>query len=317
MRLAIILNAGPEPIDETRCDGKVQQIKAAFAPLGIEPEIILCPASKLTRTAQELSTEPYDMLVAGGGDGTVSSIATGLVDTQMPLAVLPLGTLNHFARDLKMPDDLAEAAKAIRDGVTQAIDVGEVNGRVFVNNSSIGLYPDAVMVRDDQQRRHGLGKWTAMFLAACRVMWRFPLLAVHVAMQQRSIVTKTPFVFVGNNEYQTGIRSLGQREHLDRGELAVYTVRCRGRAHMLWLILRGLFGSPEQVKDFEVERVSEAKVHLKRRALQVGMDGEVVRLASPLVYRCRAGALIVRRARTEAEKMVEQPPPLAPEEQVA
>ena len=317
MRLAIILNGGPEPIDETRCQDRVQQIKDAFAPLGIEPEVVLCAGPKLTRTAQELSTKPYDLIVAAGGDGTVSAVATGLVETQMPMAVLPMGTLNHFARDLKMPNDLAEAAKAIRDGVTQAIDVGEVNGRVFVNNSSIGLYPDAVMVRDDQQRRHGLGKWTAMFLAACRVLWRFPLLSVHVVMQERSIVTKTPFVFVGNNEYDTGIRTLGQRASLDHGQLAVYTVRCRGRAHMLWLILRGIFGSPEQVKDFEVERVSEAKVHLKRRALQVGMDGEVVRLASPLVYRCRPGALMVRRARTEAEQAAEEPPALAPEEQVA
>jgi diacylglycerol kinase family enzyme len=292
-----LFNAGPGPVDEARCKDKVQLIRDAFDATGIPYELMLCEAARLTDTARELASGKHDLVVAAGGDGTVSSIASGLAGTAMPLAVLPMGTLNHFSKDLGMPQDLGEAARAICDGVTEPVDVGEVNGRVFVNNSSIGLYPEAVITRDDQRKQRGWGKWSAMLLAVCRVLWRFPLLAVRIATPEGSVLTKTPFVFVGNNEYETGIRLLGQRQRLDRGALAVYTIRTSGRLAMLWLVLRAMFHRPERIDSFEVAHVTEATVHLKRRTLAVALDGEVIQLASPLQYRIRAGALQVRRAR--------------------
>ncbi len=107
-----------------------------------------------------------DVLVAGGGDGTVSAVAAALVDSDIVLGVLPLGTLNHFAKDLGIPLLLEAAAGAIVAGRTARIDVGEVNGRVFVNNSSIGLYPEIVRDREQQQRRLGRGKWPALAWAS-------------------------------------------------------------------------------------------------------------------------------------------------------
>jgi diacylglycerol kinase family enzyme len=301
VRLAILLNAGSGPVDDSRCQAKVQQIRDAFDPTGLVYEVVLCEAARLTETARKLAVgDAHDLVVAAGGDGTVSSVATGLAGTTMPLAVLPMGTLNHFSKDLGMPQELAEAARAIRDGQTETIDVGEVNGRVFVNNSSIGLYPEAVQVRDDQRHKHGWGKWSAMLLAVCRVLWRFPLLAVRVATAEGSVITKTPFVFVGNNEYETGIRELGKRTRLDRGELAIYTVKTSGRLGMLWLVLRAMFRKPTQIENFEVSKVTAATVHLKRRRLAVALDGEVTQMAPPLEYRIRARALLVRRAREVA-----------------
>ncbi|MDP9258013.1 MAG: diacylglycerol kinase family lipid kinase, partial [Actinomycetota bacterium] len=95
-------------------------------------------------------------------DGTVSAVAAALAGTSTPMLVLPAGTLNHFARDLGVPLDPAEAALLVRDGARRQVDVAEVNGRVFVNNSSIGAYPIAVALRERLQDNGARGKWRAM-----------------------------------------------------------------------------------------------------------------------------------------------------------
>src|SRR5262249_1860097 len=143
-----------------------------------------------------------DAVVAAGGDGTVSTIAAALAGGDVPLAVLPLGTLNHFARDLGMPATIADAARAIADGAVDRVGVGEVTGRIFVNNSSRGLYPLVVASREADQRATGHGKWRAMLTAIWRVLRRFPLLAVQVRSAAGAVTARTPFVFVGNNAYR-------------------------------------------------------------------------------------------------------------------
>ncbi len=300
MKVAVIVNAGAGSVGAEKCEERIREIREAFTAAGIETEVSLCEAAQMTETARRLSTTDVDAIVAAGGDGTVSAVATGLVGSAVPLAVLPLGTLNHFARDIGMASgDLAAAAIAIRDGMTEAIDVGELNGRVFINNSSIGLYPEAVMRRDVERKQAGRRKWTAMLLAVLRVFKRFPLLSVCVTTPERSVVTKTPFVFVGNNDYSTDMRTLGQRSVLNAGQLSLYTVRCHDRLHLLYLLGRALFGRVETVRDFEAHAVSEATVMLRRQRLTVALDGEVVRMSSPLRYRILPGVLRVIRGAGE------------------
>ena len=142
------------------------------------------------------------VIVAGGGDGTVSTVAAALVDTDICLGVLPLGTLNHFAKDLGLPLDLEAAVRCIATGVTSRVDVGEVNGRVFVNNSSLGLYPDIVRDREQQQKRFGRGKWHALLRASIAALRRYPFLQVSLAVEGRERAYRTPFVFIGNNAYR-------------------------------------------------------------------------------------------------------------------
>ncbi|MBA3500644.1 MAG: NAD(+)/NADH kinase [Myxococcota bacterium] len=299
MRVAILLNSKAGKLDRAVCEERAQQIQDAFTKHSVESEVFLCEPARLTRTAQQLASKRFDAVVAGGGDGTVSAVAGGLAGTEMPLAVIPLGTLNHFAKDLAMPQELDDAVRAIAEGENQPIDVGELNGRVFINNSSIGLYPQAVVVRDDQRKRRGWGKFPAMLLACARVLWRFPLLGVVVQTPESTVVTKTPFVFFGNNEYTTSLFSLGKREALDKGTLCIHTVRAKSRAKMFWLMVRALLGTPEEVRNFEAQSVTEATVRCTKRHLHVALDGEVLRMTSPLSYRIRPGALIVRRPRRE------------------
>jgi diacylglycerol kinase family enzyme len=310
MRLGILVNSSAGRLDRTGSENRVEQIRAAFAALEVQTEIFLCEPARLTRTARQLASRSFDAVIAAGGDGTVSAVAAGLAGTATPLAVIPLGTLNHFAKDLAMPLELGDAVRAIRDGANEPVDVGEVNGRVFINNSSIGLYPEAVIVREEQRRR-GWNKFSAMLLAFARVLWRFRLLAVCVATPERTVATKTPFVFFGNNEYSTTLPSVGTREALDKGVLSVHTVRVRSRAKMLWLVLRALFRRPEAIDELETQRVTEATVRCKHKHLVVALDGEVLRMKPPLSYRSCPGALLVRRPPRDAVALVPESGPVA------
>jgi len=296
MKVAVIMNAGAGSIGDDKRDERIAEIVAAFSAAGVEAEVITCPGKELTESARRAAGTGVDAVVAAGGDGTVSAVATALAGGKVPMAVLPLGTLNHFARDLGMPDDLGEAAKKIAAGQVTHVDVGEVNGRTFVNNSSIGLYPEIVVSREAQQRRMGRSKWVAFVIAAWRVLRRFPLLLVHVITARGAITSPTPFLFIGNNAYTIEALSLGQRARLDAGHLSLYMVRCRSRFRMFWLMVRAILQRLDAVKDFEAENVTEVTVRLgSTRRLNVAADGEVVVMRSPLHYKIRAGALPVLR----------------------
>src|SRR5439155_15163527 len=119
------------------------------------------------------------ILVAGGGDGTVNALAGAVVGRDVRFGVLPLGTLNHFAKDLGIPLDLAAAVDVVLDGRVQSVDVGEVNGRVFINNTSIGVYPRIVELRN-RHRGSGMAKWAAALWATLAVLLHPPLLGVRI-----------------------------------------------------------------------------------------------------------------------------------------
>jgi diacylglycerol kinase family enzyme len=294
MKIAVVMNASAGSIGEENCEKREQMLREAFADAGVEVTFFVCNPESLTQTAKNAAKSGVDAVVAAGGDGTVSAVAAALVGGQIPLGVLPLGTLNHFAQDIGISLDIKEAAQMISAQNIRYIDVGEVNGRVFINNSSIGLYPEIVVKREAQQRLHGSRKWWAMAIAARRVLRRFPLLSVRVKTPERTLAATTPFVFIGNNEYLFKALTLGKRAHLDSGVLSLYLMRCKGRFRMFWLMVRAILQGFDAIPDFETETVTEADVSLgHRRLLKVAADGEVWSMVSPLHYRIRANALPV------------------------
>ncbi len=287
------MNAGAGSIGSAKCEERKGEILAALTAAGLEAEVHLCEPARLTQTARELATSGVDAVVAAGGDGTVSAVASALAGGTVPLAVLPLGTLNHFAKDLGMPRELAEACKAIAAGNVVRIDVGELNGRVFVNNSSIGLYPETVIRRDRDRKASGRGKWSAMFRAALRVLRRFPLLKTRIVTERGTLSARTPLVFIGNNAYTINVLELGERAHLDRGELSLYMVKATSRLKMFWVMVRAILQRLDAVADFEAHTIREAIIRTGHRRLQVAIDGEVELMSPPLYYRSRPGALAV------------------------
>lgn len=260
---------------------------------GIDADISLAHSgAELTELAREAARGPYKAIVAGGGDGTVSSVAATLVDTDKALGVLPLGTLNHFARDLRIPFDLQSAADTIVSGYTTEVDVAEVNDRVFLNNSSLGLYPIIVREREKRQRL-GSGKWPAFIWATIQAFRRYPFLDVRLSVNDHFLDRTTPFVFVGNNEYAMESLNIGLRERLDRGVLSIYITQRASRLKLISLAFRALIGRLRDDKDFLALSSNEVKIETHRKRLRVAFDGEIEVMQSPLSYRVRSRALRV------------------------
>jgi diacylglycerol kinase family enzyme len=273
--------------------GAEDRIKEAFEGTGVEVDVRLVEPGELDRSCAEAAEgKGADALVAAGGDGTISTAAAAVADTGFPFGVLPMGTLNHFARDAGIPLDLKEAAAAIAAGRTRRVDAAEVNGRLFVNNSAVGLYPMLVRAREAQQRQLGRTKRRAMLVAAGRAMWRFSSRRLTLRIAGMKAPVETPLLFVGNNKYETGLLSLGQRSAIDQGELCIYAPLARSRLGFAWLSLRAVLGRPDRQDDFlTLEGVEEAEIDSRRPLLMVATDGEARMMETPLRYRIRAGAL--------------------------
>jgi len=264
-----------------------------FARHGAAAEIVLVePGCDLCDAARRAVSGGARVVVAAGGDGTVNAVASVVAGTETALGVLPLGTLNHFAKDLGIPLTLAGAVETIVRGEVRRVDVGEVNGRLFVNNSSVGLYPTIVRKRDVQQRL-GKGKWSAFAHAMLTVVGRYPLIRVGLLVDGKALTRKTSLVFVGNNEYELHGLQIGKRARLDAGTLTVYLPHEAGRWKLVWFALRALFGRLRDAKDFDVFRTSEISIVVKRSRMSVATDGEVSVMEMPLEYRIRRAGLSV------------------------
>lgn len=294
-------NEMPQPIDviiNARSGASDQEaarrlLADVFAANGVEARISLAKSGEeVVKLARRAVSGDAQAVVVGGGDGTINAVASLLVGTTKALGVLPLGTLNHFAKDLRIPLDLEEAARTIIAGRTMRIDVGEVNDRIFLNNSSLGLYPSLVRQREMKQWL-GYGKWPAFLWAALAVLRRYPFLAVRLIVDGKGFATRTPFVFIGNNVYEMEGLSIGCRARMDAGVLSLYVTKRTGRWGLVRLGLRALFRRLRNAQDFVALTTTELRVETRRRHVRVSTDGEVAVMQMPLDYRVRPGALCV------------------------
>ena len=230
------------------------------------------------------------LIVAAGGDGTISSVAAVVSETEATLGVLPTGTLNHFAKDLGIPTDLKEAAEVIARGKSQSVDTAEVNGRVFINNSSLGLYPRFAMYKEEQ-RKLGHTRLFSLAWALATVVRRIPFLRVRFHAANAHLDRKTPLLFFGNNEYS--IDGAGTRKTLSDGKLCVHIVNARNWRTLVGLSFRLLLRRWKPVEEIESLSTTEALVESNRPKLRVSCDGEVEWMETPLQYRIRPASLRV------------------------
>ena len=275
------------------CGGWQASLAEKFSTQGVKADITLAQSgAEMIARAERAVAEGAATVVAGGGDGTINAVASVLAGTPVRLGVLPLGTLNHFAKDLKIPLDLEEAVANALHGVVAKVDVGEVNGRIFLNNSSLGIYPDIVRDREQQQRHLGRGKWPAFGWALLTALRRFPFLSVRLKINGEEHLRRTPFVFIGNNEYLQGL-TLGARERLDTGKLCLYVAQKPTRLGLLRYAVHALFGRLQEARDFDVLSAPSLDIETRHQRLRVATDGEVTLMSPPLCYRSRAAALNV------------------------
>jgi len=297
MRVVALINEGTGTVAGVAADRFGPHLASLFAARGVVAECCLLPGEEIRAAAeqarQRAAAGEVDAVVVGGGDGTIGAVASVLAGTRIPLGVLALGTLNHFAKDLGLPLDLEPAVAVIGAGATRAVDVAEVNGQVFVNNSSIGLYPYMVLDRERRRSRHGQAKWIATILAAIRTLRYLPVRRLSVLAEGSVEPCRTPCVFVGNNQYRLAAPALGTRERLDEGRLYLYVAPEQDRVRLLWLAARSALGLVDASHDLRVLKVDCAAIHSRTSRLVISMDGEVAILRPPLTYRVRPGALQV------------------------
>jgi diacylglycerol kinase family enzyme len=280
-------------------DGKTlgETLAAAFARHGMTATLEFVSGADLKaaagRALQVAKKQRLHAIIVGGGDGSIASVAGVLAETGVPLGILPLGTFNHFAKDLGLPLQLDEAVGIIADGHVRSIDLGEVNGEIFVNNSSIGVYPYLVLDRERLREQHGLGKWLAMALAAWRTLRHFPLRRLSIRAGSFAEPYRSPCVFIGNNEYCLSGRVAGKRERLDAGELCVYVAKRQSRLSLFWLACWSILGFLNQSRDLRAVKVRGAEITSRTSRLLVALDGEVNMMRPPLRYRVRPNALRV------------------------
>ena len=289
--IAVLLNPAA---GVTETQDRFARVAQLFEAAGADAQIVqLQSGTEVPDAARSALSNGAAAVVAGGGDGTVSSVASILVGSNTPLGVLPLGTLNHFAKDAGIPQDLEGAVATVVAAHVTSVDVGEVNGRTFINNSSIGVYPDIVTERE-RLRTQGHRKWLAFALATGRIVRRYRGLIVRITAHDATARARTAFLFVGNNKYQIDGFNLGARARLDGGQLVAYLaprVHARDLPKLLALALAG-----RAKHDHALESFAVTELHVDtpgRRRLRVALDGEVIVMTRPLRYRTRPRSLRV------------------------
>lgn len=296
MRIAILLNAGAGTAAQHRSDELCGRITESCAALGLAADVrSVAAASMRDAVAAAAADRSVEAVVVGGGDGTLNTAVNVLVHAGKPMGVLPLGTLNHFARDLGIPDDLDGALRVVADGRSRQVDVADVNGRIFLNNCSIGLYVEAVRQRERLRDLHGAAKWTAMARGAWEALRRFRVFRLTLHFPDGPRRLSTPQLVVANNRYDTRLLALGRRERMDSGRLWVYAARDRGRFGFLGLAWRALVGRLEDEEDFEAQDTPRVEIRERRsgRRIFLATDGELTEIRDPLRFTSRPGALTI------------------------
>jgi diacylglycerol kinase family enzyme len=282
-RIPAIVNVASGTADEAR---KVLEAGDAFEVHAVQPD-------EIAHTVAQVVDAGARRVLVSGGDGTIATAAAALLDRPAELAILPGGTLNHFARDLGVSAEASEALELAVGGTLRGVDLGLVNGRVFLNTSSVGAYPRFVRVRERLERRFGYR--VASALAALRILFQLRLIAVELEVDGQPRVYRTPLVFIGVGERELQLPLLGSRVPNGRRGLHVIVVRSRSRARLLAIALsaaaRGIHAisrTPE-LDSFIVER---CRITVRRPPV-VALDGELAAMRAPLDYELRRDALHV------------------------
>jgi diacylglycerol kinase family enzyme len=248
------------------------------------------PPDKLAERLRELIESGATRVAVSGGDGTIATAAAALADTDVELAVIPGGTLNHLARDHDIPTDPKEAAELAATGAAERVDIAEVNGKVFLNTSSVGAY--VTFVRARERREEKLPYRIASLLAAVRVLFRLPRFLVHLKAEGEEQTNSACLVFVGVGERDFEAPKLGARKpHGQRG-LHIIVVKGSSRLRLFSLATSAVFrGLKNRVEHLDTFIVDKCRIDMPRPKGNVATDGEISLMRAPLEYRVRRDAL--------------------------
>ena len=259
-----------------------EQIAADFAGF----EIREVPGADLEGAVRDAVAEGADVVAVAGGDGSVSTAAGVLAGSGVTLLVVPGGTLNHFAHALGIPD-LTVAGEVARHGEVRAVDVGAVNGRVFVNNATVGWYPEMVRTREHWEER--VPRTLARVIALTEHLPRVRAFDVEAAGR----TDRAWIVWVGNGEMETNPTDLGTRENLADGLLDVWVANAGRSGHRIRQLGALLGGRLEESPVIQRRTTEAITLRFRRPVVSIALDGEVSELRTPLRFEARPEALRV------------------------
>ncbi|MFD1882103.1 diacylglycerol/lipid kinase family protein [Paracoccus pacificus] len=305
-RLCVILNLGSGKKDDGKVAARIREL--------LEPR---CAGFELRHVhkgrdivpfTEKAVADGFDVVVAAGGDGTQSAVAGVLAGTDVVMGVLPGGTFNYFARDLGVGEELDDALETITDAKVIEVDVGDIDGLVFLNNVSLGAYPHILKTRENIYRRWGRSRIAAYWsvLVAMRRLRRPMDLTAHVDGEERHFTTA--LVFVARSAYQLDSFGLEGADAINRGEFAVLIAKARKPLPLLRSAMRLALGFSAQDSDFDVLTTDELTIETPKKRQLVAHDGEKSAMRSPLHLKVRHADLKVlvpadgRNKTAEAEK---------------
>jgi diacylglycerol kinase family enzyme len=293
MRIHAILNRNAGTVIGAGADVFQQKLTDTFKTAGHEITVEAVEPEQLVSSVKKAAGQGYDAIVVGGGDGTVNAAAGVLLGKKTALGILPLGTVNRLARDLDLSADVDAALRILAEAELRQIDVGEVNGHIFLNNSFIGL-PPMVTERRASLRGRPLGErlrgYAALPMEVARGARR---LALIIDDQETARVHRALTVVVSNNVYGEGASLIPKRPALDRGRLGLYISKHRNLRQTVFLLLRASLGLWKGDPDLEASEVKKLTISSNSGRLRVVNDGELLWLNTPLRYSIRPKALTI------------------------
>ena len=301
MRFLAILNRGGGTLRTTDLDAFVERMRATLAEAGHELDVTIVKGKEIEAAlADAAKAKRVDVVIAGGGDGTISAAAAAIAGSGKALAVLPAGTMNLYARSLGIPLDLDQAIAAFADGEIREVDVATVNGRIFVHQYSVGMHAKLVKLRESMNFRSRLGKIWASVRAGTTALLNPPSMTVEMEIDgSATILVQTSGIGVSNNLFGEG--HLPYADDPAGGTLGIYVASSRTRWDMAKLFANIMVGRWDRNPHIEVHEAQKVvlryrKVRARHRCV---IDGELSRLEKETVLEIRPGSLRALMPRPE------------------
>lgn len=288
----VILNANAGTANATGITA--ESLGALFQAYGMTAVVDADAQASMDIRIQRALDSGAQTIVAAGGDGTITALAAALVGTDRQLAILPLGTVNALAKDLHVPLDLPGAVAALQTGEVRRIDVGEVNGRIFLHKVVIGLIPGVAAGREKIRGRYDAAAKIGFLRYFFRRLARAKRMAVAIETDTGARrVERVQALAVASNAYDEGLGQFFSRQSLDRGTLTLYVLSHFTLGDFLRLTTGMLMGRWQDDEALQVETIKSVTIETRKPSVKVMFDGEVMSLQTPLHFTIRPLALTV------------------------
>jgi diacylglycerol kinase family enzyme len=284
----VIMNRGSGASDKSVLN---RAIESAFESHGWQVEFIMVGRRDLQSQTRRTVAQSPGTIVVAGGDGTINAVASACFEANRPFGILPAGTFNYVARNLGLPTDVSQAVSVVVNGLTRSVDVGEINRRLFLNNTGFGLYSNMIERREIDKRRFGRSRLVAVLSGARCLLGPHPIYEVDLVADGRSERFLTTTLIFGCNALQLENFNIAAADCLRHRKLAVLSVKRRSRWDIAVTAFAALIGRLDEVGNVDTFCASTVRVHTRRRALKVAIDGEIAILRPPLDVTLHPGGL--------------------------